>query len=73
MFLIQSLVGLKVLEVQLIHDYLHLKFSNKAILNIYNNFEYVSKKFLNIIFLENQTVYSIDETEEVIEISFSMG
>ena len=66
-----SLVGLLVIEIGKVHDYLRIGFEDGSWLNIFNRFEIDGGDISALDRIKGQRLVSVNEIPEVIEIIFS--
>lgn len=67
---LEKLVSLSVAAVDLVHDYLSLRFDDYTTLNVFNKYSYDDGDLSS---LAGQTVISVNEGNQSLEIRFSKG
>jgi len=64
------LIGLIIFEIELVHDYIQIIFSDSTILSIYNNYVYDGESILGI---QGDRVKTVEESESAVVIHLESG
>lgn len=67
---LKQLIGLSVIRVEKVHDYLQLEFSSGAILSIFNNYQYGVGSLSSI---QGEQLLAVDELGDMISFKFQKG
>ncbi len=70
MIILRILNGFVVKTVDIVHDYIQIRFSNNSTLSIFNNYRYDGENISNIV---TKKVESVTEFEDLIAIEFDDG
>ena len=67
---LKQLIGLSVIRVEKVHDYLQVEFSNGAILSIFNNHQYGAGSLSSI---QGEQLLTVDELGDKVSFKFQKG